>query len=534
MSNQQSHQDHNQTTNTGHSTAKKKRLIDKVCPYKILEVIPESQAYQEMFAFERKLDLNINRMTLDIQEALRRPARIKKTLRIFLSNLFYTHQDTNAPSWELRIEGRLAEDTRLTKRKFSSFFKSLTIELDDSIYGPDNHLIEWIRTPNLQAETDGFQLRRPGDKSVKCTILLQLEHQPRYFRLDKRLAKLLGKKSDTRIGIILSIWHYIKNKSLQDSNDREYINNDRQLKQIFECKRMKYSDIPVKLNSLLYPPEPIVIHHTIVRGIGETQRSIYEIDVEIQDTNSTACSITATNLANNYNNLSNYNTYSYSNMSNNLSSMSSHQNALAGSTSSLHPNTTTNLASSSSTGTTSLNTPNSSSSSSSSNTTTTTTTSNNINNRLTDSFIMSSANTQQLQQLDEKMCDTLEAIKLTRNTYDLFTSFANDPYQFTNRWLASQASNDLIDTAPITTSNSTSTSNSITTTNNTNCVNDNINNNSQNNNDTANGFDFAEEEQRRAEYYYQPWLQEAVCKYFYRKIQERRGDLDYLADRQTP
>ena len=43
------------------------------------------------------------------------------------------------------------------KRKFSSFFKSLVIELDKDLYGPDNHLVEWHRTPSTQ-ETDGFQV----------------------------------------------------------------------------------------------------------------------------------------------------------------------------------------------------------------------------------------------------------------------------------------------------------------------------------------------------------------------------------------
>jgi len=28
------------------------------------------------------------------------------------------------------------------KRRFSTFFKSLVIELDKEIYGPDNHLVE--------------------------------------------------------------------------------------------------------------------------------------------------------------------------------------------------------------------------------------------------------------------------------------------------------------------------------------------------------------------------------------------------------
>jgi SWI/SNF-related matrix-associated actin-dependent regulator of chromatin subfamily D len=49
----------------------------------------------------------------------------------------------------MRVEGRLLDDPNTnkydqgkTKRKFSSFFRSLVIELDKDLYGPDNHLVE--------------------------------------------------------------------------------------------------------------------------------------------------------------------------------------------------------------------------------------------------------------------------------------------------------------------------------------------------------------------------------------------------------
>ena len=105
-------------------------------------------------------------------------------------------------SWELRVEGRLIDedkraDPSKTKRKFSSFFKSLVIELDKDLYGPDNHLVEWHRTPTTQ-ETDGFQVKRPGDVAVRCTILLLLDYQPLQFKLDQRLARLLGVHTQTR------------------------------------------------------------------------------------------------------------------------------------------------------------------------------------------------------------------------------------------------------------------------------------------------------------------------------------------------
>lgn len=39
-------------------------------------------------------------------------------------------------------------------------------------------LFQWHRTPTTQ-ETDGFQVKRPGDVSVRCTLLLMLDYQVR-------------------------------------------------------------------------------------------------------------------------------------------------------------------------------------------------------------------------------------------------------------------------------------------------------------------------------------------------------------------
>lgn len=363
----------------------KRRLVDRVCPPKVQEIVPEIQAYQEMLDFERRLDFNITRRTLDIQESSRRPARIRKTLKITLTNLF-SYQD-NAPTWELRVEGRLADENPTFRRKFSSFFKSLVIELDSNIYGPDNHLVEWHRTATT-SETDGFQVRRPGDLPVKCTILFQLEHQPPQFKIDPRLARLLGKQIDTRPAVINALWQYIKTKTLQDSNEREYINNDSYLAHIFDCKRMKFSEIPAKLSSLLTPPDPIVIHHMIVRSPnGETQRTTFDFEVEVEDRIDTRV----------------------------------------------------------------------------------------INH-----------DTQEIKQLDERVFSIVADIKRSVTNYGFFSDFSKDPQQSITRWLASQSSDLKLMT------------------------------------DQYGDSD----EERRADYYYQPWMQEAVCRYFYRKVQERRNDLE--------
>uniref|UniRef100_A0A671R017 SWI/SNF-related matrix-associated actin-dependent regulator of chromatin subfamily D member 1-like n=1 Tax=Sinocyclocheilus anshuiensis TaxID=1608454 RepID=A0A671R017_9TELE len=344
--------------------AKKKKMADKILPQRIRELVPESQAYMDLLAFERKLDQTIMRKRLDIQEALKRP----------IKNAVSKYEATKQ------------------KRKFSSFFKSLVIELDKDLYGPDNHLVEWHRTATTQ-ETDGFQVKRPGDVGVRCTVLLMLDYQPPQFKLDPRLARLLGIHTQTRPVIIQALWQYVKTHKLQDPHEREFINCDKYLQQIFETQRMKFSEIPQRLHALLMPPEPIIINHVIsVDPNDQKKTACYDIDVEVDDTLKTQMN----------------------------------------------------------------------------------------------SFLLSTASQQEIAGLDNKIHETIETINHLKTQREFMLSFARDPQGFINDWLQSQC-RDL---------------------------------------KTMTDVVGNPEEERRAEFYYQPWAQEAVCRYFYSKVQQRRQELE--------
>lgn len=51
---------------------KKSKLKDKIIPQSVRDLVPDSQSYMDLLAFERKLDSTIMRKRLDIQEALKR------------------------------------------------------------------------------------------------------------------------------------------------------------------------------------------------------------------------------------------------------------------------------------------------------------------------------------------------------------------------------------------------------------------------------------------------------------------------------
>uniref|UniRef100_A0A8W8MAS6 SWI/SNF-related matrix-associated actin-dependent regulator of chromatin subfamily D member 1 n=1 Tax=Magallana gigas TaxID=29159 RepID=A0A8W8MAS6_MAGGI len=102
------------------------------------------------------------------------------------------------------------------------------------------------------------------------------------------------------------------------------------------------------------------------------------------------------------------------------------------------------------------------------------------------SFLLSTASQHEIGSLDSKIHETVETINQLKTNREFFLSFAKNPQEFINNWLISQ-SRDL---------------------------------------KTMTDVVGNPEEERRADYYYQPWSQEAVCRYFYSKVQQRRMELE--------
>ena len=81
--------------------------------------------------------------------------------------------------------------------------------------------------------------------------------QPMQYKLDPRLARLLGVHTQTRPVIINALWQYIKTHKLQDAHEREYINCDKYMEQVLysliykhKYKRTKITKLPMNYSEL--------------------------------------------------------------------------------------------------------------------------------------------------------------------------------------------------------------------------------------------------------------------------------------------
>ena len=286
---------------------KKQKAAEKQIPDKVVALLPESAIYSQLLEFEARVDAALARKKLDIQEVVRSPPPVQRILRMYVFNTFANqvqnpNQGQNSPfqqfghlqeppSWTLRIMGRVLEpddkepegnSTKLNPSlpKFSSFFKRITIQLDQSLY-PDNHTIVWDGS-RVANHVEGFEIKRRGDIEFVAKIRLEMDYTPERFKLSAPLAELLGVEVDTRPHIIAALWQYIKGKKLQNPADPTLINCDPPLQKILKEERIKLASISGRLNPHLFAPQPVHLEHRMkLSGKMPASNACYDVGVNV-------------------------------------------------------------------------------------------------------------------------------------------------------------------------------------------------------------------------------------------------------------
>ncbi|KAI9672905.1 MAG: SWI/SNF complex component snf12 [Trizodia sp. TS-e1964] len=186
------------------------------------------------------------------------------------------------------------------RRRFSHFFKGVTIEFDGAkSEQPDGpSIIEWRKPLHSQnapalppsADFDSLEFERKSDENLNCTINFIRDEIPERFQLSKELAAVLDTTEDTRAAVVMGIWEYIKAMGLQEDEERRAIRCDDLLRaggvQIFKRDQVYFPEIPELVLPHLSLLPPIKLPYTI-RVDAEHQKTakatIYDIQVPFDD-----------------------------------------------------------------------------------------------------------------------------------------------------------------------------------------------------------------------------------------------------------
>jgi len=164
--------------------------------------------------------------------------------------------------------------------------KRMVVELDrDPALYSDNNIVEWPRAPgHHNPALDGFTIRRTGDLPTKIRIILYLENFPEQYKVLPELGTVLGIKEESRLGVVQTLWNYIKVQGLQDKVDRRLIRADDKLRPIFGLEPVIFQKLPEIVNRYLAAPDPIVLHYNLNPAVPPPDRpSAWDVELKIED-----------------------------------------------------------------------------------------------------------------------------------------------------------------------------------------------------------------------------------------------------------
>lgn len=270
-----------------------RKPTDKTIPEGVEEVVIGDgvEQYKNLRELEKRLDAAMVRKRLDIQDSISRTVKRYRTLRIWISNTVEDQPWQKAREqnghmsipgsgrYKVKIEGRLLDDdsdptvadedsevedeevegekkdgddgqTEEKKKskprrplpRFSHFFKSITIDFDktNSARPEDLNSITWSKPqlpPNQNtlppnADFDSLSFTRASQENLNITISLVRDETPERYKLSKELADVLDVTEDTRSGVVMGIWDYIRAMGLQGNQEKREVRCDEKLKAV--------------------------------------------------------------------------------------------------------------------------------------------------------------------------------------------------------------------------------------------------------------------------------------------------------------
>ncbi|KAJ5710003.1 hypothetical protein N7493_009595 [Penicillium malachiteum] len=317
-----------------------RKPTDKNMPDGIEDVvIGESvQQFKNLRELEKRLDAAVVRKRLDIQDSISRTSKKYRTMRIWITNTV-ENQPWQGPGnnpgsgrYKVRIEGRLLDEntdsaseeddegaqdankgdamdedkdaadeskesaSKKSAQRFSHFFKSITVDFDKPANAIPDEVkpVAWAKPqvpPNTtsappNAEFDSIQFTRASQENLNVTVSLVQDESQERFKLSKELAEVLDVEEETRSGIVLGIWDYIRAMELQEDEEKRTVRCDHRLRSIFGREQMFFPQIPESIAPHTSPIDPIKLPYTIRVDEDfhkDPTPTIYDIQVAVED-----------------------------------------------------------------------------------------------------------------------------------------------------------------------------------------------------------------------------------------------------------
>lgn len=139
-------------------------------------------------------------------------------------------------------EANKSAPSKRAKQRFSHFFKAITVDFEKSSTANPEEVkpVHWVK-PQLPANAvtlpptadfDSLEFSRASQDNLNVTVSLVRDETPERYKLSKELAEVLDVEEETRSGIVLGIWDYIRAMGLQEDEEKRLVRCDDRLRAV--------------------------------------------------------------------------------------------------------------------------------------------------------------------------------------------------------------------------------------------------------------------------------------------------------------
>jgi hypothetical protein len=201
----------------------------------IPNTIPERELFQRVNNMIRITGLAAQRKAQELVGLTSLSNRIRKVCRLIVSHEIVSTTEAHF-TWKLRARAVLPDSSPIS---ISDFAKRVFFETENNV-----EVGEWSASKIAGSQpVDEFVVTRTSPLPTVARIHISLDADPPIFRLHPKLATLLGLEHETMLNIVSRVMAYVTQHSLQDADDRRYINCDQDLHDILGAARIAVCQI---------------------------------------------------------------------------------------------------------------------------------------------------------------------------------------------------------------------------------------------------------------------------------------------------
>lgn len=239
--------------------------------------IPEREVFQRVNSMIRISGLAAQRKAQELACLTSLSNRIRKVCHLIVSHEIVSVNESQY-TWKLRARAVLPDSSPIS---ISDFAKRVFFETENNV-----EVGEWSASKIAGSQpVDEFVITRTSPLPTVARIHLSLDADPPIFRLHPKLATLLGLEHETMLNIVSRVMAYVAQHSLQDADDRRYINCDQELHDILGAARIAVCHIQKLIEKHIDVCEAFVVPYEL--GI-QSGAKVYESIIDTHRDSGTA------------------------------------------------------------------------------------------------------------------------------------------------------------------------------------------------------------------------------------------------------